>query len=64
MKEARMRRENSAKGADDQELGLVAAGNMRLPKKRLDLKKLSKIPTGSVAGNKAIEAVLADREED
>jgi len=64
MKEARMRRENLAKGADDQELGLVAAGKMRLPKARLDLKKLSKIRTGSVAGNKAIEAVLADREED
>ncbi len=54
----------SADGADDQELILVAAGRMRLPKVRLDVKKLAKIPTGRVAGNKAIQAVLADREEE
>lgn len=54
----------SAEGADDQEIILVAAGKMRLPKVRLDVKKLSKIPTGRVAGNKAIQAVLAGREEE
>jgi prevent-host-death family protein len=54
----------SAEGADDQELVLVAAGKLRLPKVRLDVKELLKIPTGSVAGNKAIQAVLADREEE
>jgi len=54
----------SADGADDQELILVAAGRMRLPKVRLGVKKLAKIPTGRVAGNKAIQAVLADREEE
>jgi len=53
----------SAEGADDQELVLVAAGGMRLPKVKLDVKRLLKIPTGTVAGNKAIQAVLADREE-
>jgi prevent-host-death family protein len=53
----------SAEGADDQELVLVAAGKMRLPKVRLDVKKLWKIRTGTVADNKAIQAVLADREE-
>jgi prevent-host-death family protein len=53
----------SAEGADDQELVLVAAGKMRLPKVKLDIKQLSKIPTGTVAGNEAIQAVLADREE-
>jgi antitoxin (DNA-binding transcriptional repressor) of toxin-antitoxin stability system len=53
----------SAEDADDQELLLVAAGKMRLPKVRLDLKQLSKIPTGTVAGYKAIQALLADREE-
>jgi hypothetical protein len=42
---------------------LVAAGKLRLPKVRLDVKKLLKIPTGSV-GNKAIQAVLADRDEE
>ena len=54
----------SAEGADDQELMLVAAGKMRLPMARLDVRKLLKIPTGNVAGNKAIQAVLADREEE
>jgi prevent-host-death family protein len=54
----------SAEGADDQELLLVAAGKLRLPSERLDVKELLKIPTGRVAGNKAIEAVLADREEE
>jgi prevent-host-death family protein len=53
----------STEGADDQELVLVAAGRMRLPKIKLDVKRLLKIPTGTVAGNKAIQAVLADREE-
>ena len=53
----------SAEGADDQELVLVAAGRMRLPKVKLDVKRLLKIPTGTVAGNKAIQAVLADREK-
>jgi hypothetical protein len=42
---------------------LVAAGKMCLPKVRFDVKALSKIPTGSVTGNKAIQAVLAYRDE-
>ncbi len=53
----------SAEGADDKDLMLVAAGKMRLPQVRLDVKALLKIPTGSIAGNKAIQAVIADREE-
>jgi antitoxin (DNA-binding transcriptional repressor) of toxin-antitoxin stability system len=53
----------SAEGADEQELKLVAAGKLRLPKMRLDVKQLLKISTGRVAGNKAIQAVAADREE-
>jgi prevent-host-death family protein len=53
----------SAESADDQDLMLVAAGKLRLPKARLDVRALLKIPTGSVTGNKAIEAVVADREE-
>jgi prevent-host-death family protein len=52
----------STEGADDQELALVAVGKLRLPKMRLDVNKLLKIPTGSVPGNKAIQAVIADRE--
>ena len=54
----------SAEGADDQELMLVAAGKLRLPSMQLDVKALLKIPTENVAGNKAIRAVLADREEE
>ena len=53
----------SGEGADDQDLILVAAGKLRLPKSRLTVKGLLKIPTGSVTGNKAIQAVVADREE-
>jgi hypothetical protein len=53
-----------AEGADDQELALVAAGKLRLPKVQLDVKELLRIPTGSVRGNKAMQAVLADREEE
>jgi prevent-host-death family protein len=53
-----------AEGADDQELGLVAAGKLRLPKVRLDVKELLRIPTGRVTGNKAMQAVLANREEE
>ena len=51
-----------AEGADDQELTLVAAGKLRLPKAQLDVKKLLKIPTGTVQGNKAIQAIVAERE--
>jgi prevent-host-death family protein len=43
-----------AERADDQELGLVAD----------DVKELLRIPTGSVTGDKAMQAVLADREEE
>ena len=53
----------SAEGADEQELKLVAAGKLRLPKARLDVKQLLKISTGRVAGNKAMQAIAADREE-
>ena len=53
----------SAEDADDQDLMLVAAGKLRLPKARLDIKALLKIPTGGVAGNKAVQAVVDDREE-
>ena len=54
----------SAEGADGQELKLVAAGKLRLPQTRLDIQQLVKIPTGRVAENKAIQAVVADRDEE
>lgn len=54
----------SAEGADGQELKLVAAGKLRLPETRLDIQQLLKISTGRVAENKAIQALMADREEE
>jgi antitoxin (DNA-binding transcriptional repressor) of toxin-antitoxin stability system len=53
-----------SEGADDQELKLVAAGKLRLPKVVLDIKELLKVPTGTVRGNKAIQAILAERDEE
>jgi antitoxin (DNA-binding transcriptional repressor) of toxin-antitoxin stability system len=53
----------SAETTDEQELALVAAGKMRLPIEEIDIDALLKIPTGTVEGNKAVEALLADREE-
>ena len=52
-----------AEDASEEELLLVAAGKMRLPLVKLDPKKLDKIPTGKVGGNKAVRAVLGDRDE-
>jgi prevent-host-death family protein len=53
----------SADDATEDELRLVAEGKMRLPKIHLSLKELSKIPTGRMRGNRATQALLADREE-
>jgi len=52
----------SPQDATQEELRLVAQGIMRLPLTRLDPKQLLKIPTGKVKGNKAIQAILDDRE--
>ena len=52
-----------AEGADAEELKLVAAGKLRLPKAPLDVKCLLKIPTGTVKGNEAIQAIVAERDE-
>ncbi len=53
----------SAKDASDDELLLVAAGKMRLPKGPLDTAALWKIPTGRVRSSAAVGAVLKDRDE-
>lgn len=49
--------------ANDEDLLLVAEGRMRLPQRPLDLKEFWKIPTATVPGNAATEALLKDREE-
>jgi prevent-host-death family protein len=52
----------AAEDATDEELELVAQGRMRLPKAKIDIDEIFKMPTGRVKGNRAIEALLADRE--
>jgi prevent-host-death family protein len=54
----------SAEDVDEQELRLVAEGKMRLPSARLDIDALLRIPTAKVPGNKAVEALLANREDE
>jgi prevent-host-death family protein len=53
----------SSDDAGEVELLLVAAGKMRMPKAPVEVDKLLKIPTGTVAGNEGIQALLNDREE-
>ena len=52
-----------AEGASEEELLLVAAGKMRLPEVEFDVKKLGRLPRRKLKGNKAVRALLADREE-
>jgi prevent-host-death family protein len=54
----------SAEEADEQELRLAAEGKLKLPSARLNLREFLKIRGGKVTGHKAIEALLADREEE
>jgi len=49
--------------ASDEELLLVAAGKMRLSKNPLNIDELLRVPTGTVASNEGIKALLADRDE-
>ena len=53
----------SAEEASEEELLLVAAGKMRLPKEAIDVDVLLKIRTGKVSGKEAVQAVLDDRAE-
>ena len=52
-----------ADGASDQELLLVAAGKMSLPRSRVDVDRLLRIPTGRVTRSRAVQAVVDEREE-
>lgn len=53
----------SAEDADEQELRLAAEGKLKLPASKLDLKKFLNMPVARVKGHRAVEALLADREE-
>ena len=49
--------------ASEDEILLVAAGKMRLPKVPLNPGALWKIPTGRVPSTRAVDALLKDREK-
>jgi prevent-host-death family protein len=53
----------SGKESSEEELLLVAARKMWLPKETLDVEELLKIRTGKVTGNEAVRALLEDRSE-
>ena len=53
----------SAGDASDEELLLVAAGKMRLPKESADLEKLLKVPSGRTMGRGVTGALLEEREQ-
>jgi prevent-host-death family protein len=53
----------SAEAASEEELLLVAAGKMRMPKSPINIDELLKIRTGKVSGNEAVNALLEDRAE-
>jgi len=49
--------------SSEEELLLVAAGKMRLPKASVKVGDLLKIPTGKVEGSDGVQALLDEREE-
>ena len=51
----------SADESSEEELLLVAAGKMRLPKSSVEVGDLLKIPIGRVAGSEGIQALLDER---
>jgi prevent-host-death family protein len=53
----------SSDDASDDELLLVAAGKMRVPKKPIHIAELLRIPTGTVDSSQAVQAILDEREE-
>jgi prevent-host-death family protein len=53
----------SADQGSEEELLLVAAGKMRLPKNDVEVDELLKIRTGKVSHHEGTQALLDDREE-
>ena len=52
----------SAEECTEEEILLVAAGKMRLPKDPVDLEKLLRVPTGRLVGREVTQALLEERE--
>ncbi len=50
--------------SSEEELLLVAAGKMRLPKHPVKMEDLLNIPTGTVRGREPTQALLEDRAEE
>jgi prevent-host-death family protein len=53
----------SSEEATEEELLLVAAGKMRLPKSSIDLEKVLGAPMGRSLGRRGTQALLEDREQ-
>ena len=53
----------AAEEAGEEDLRLVAAGKMKMPRKPINAEELLRIPTGKVAGNEAVQALLEERAE-
>lgn len=53
----------SAEESTEEELLLVAAGKMRMPRTQLKIKELLRIRTGKLEGTDGVQALLEDRAE-
>jgi hypothetical protein len=53
----------SSESASEEEMVLVATGNMRLPRSSLNVAELARIPTGKVANREGTQALLDERDE-
>jgi antitoxin (DNA-binding transcriptional repressor) of toxin-antitoxin stability system len=51
----------TAEDASEEELVLVAAGKMRMPRRPIKAAELLRIRTGKVTGGKAVQALLEER---
>jgi prevent-host-death family protein len=53
----------SAEESSEEELLLVAAGKMRLPKDPVDMEKILRVPSGRNLGKAGTQALLDDRKQ-
>ena len=53
----------SAEECTEEEILLVAAGKMRVPKNPVDLEKLLRMPRGRLIGHAVTQALLEEREQ-
>jgi len=53
----------SAEEGTEEEILLVAAGKMRMPKNPVDLENLLRVPTGRLLGRGVTQALVEEREQ-